>query len=61
MGTATLATFIDGGGLGDTINSGIRLGRDTVLVTGAVLTAVMALFLDWLAGAIEGLLRPKGL
>lgn len=61
VGTATLATFIDGGGLGDTINSGIRLGRDTVLVTGAVLTAVMALFLDWLAGAIEGLLRPKGL
>ena len=28
VGTATLATFVDGGGLGDIINSGIRLGRD---------------------------------
>ena len=61
VGTATLATFIDGGGLGDTINSGIRLGRDTVLVTGAMLTAVLALLLDWLAGAVEDALRPRGL
>ena len=61
VGTATLATFINGGGLGDTINSGIRLGRDTVLITGAVLTAVMALTLDWLAGETEHLLRPRGL
>ena len=61
VGTATLATFIDGGGLGDTINSGIRLGRDVVLVTGAMLTAVLALFLDWLAGAVEDALRPRGL
>ncbi len=61
VGTATLATFVDGGGLGDTINSGIRLGRDTVLVTGAVLTAMMALLLDWLARGAEDLLRPRGL
>jgi osmoprotectant transport system permease protein len=61
VGTATLATFVDGGGLGDTINSGIRLGRDTVLVTGAVLTAMMALLLDWVARGAEDLLRPRGL
>jgi len=61
VGTATLATFTNGGGLGDTINSGIRLGRETVLITGAVLTAVMALALDWLAEATEDILRPRGL
>ena len=61
VGTATLATFVDGGGLGDTINSGIRLGRDTVLVTGATLTAMMALTLDWVARGAETMLRPRGL
>ncbi len=61
VGTATLATFIDGGGLGDTITAGIRLGRETVLVTGAVLTAVLALALDWGAGALEARVRPRGL
>ena len=61
VGTATLATFIDGGGLGDTITAGIRLGRETVLVAGAALTAVLALALDWAAGWIESVLRPRGL
>jgi hypothetical protein len=27
----------------------------------AVVTAVLALFVDWLAGVIEDVLRPKGL
>jgi len=61
VGTATLATFVDGGGLGDTITAGIRLGRETVLVAGAALTAVLALTLDWAAGGIESALRPRGL
>jgi osmoprotectant transport system permease protein len=32
-----------------------------VLLTGSVLTAVVALALDWLAGLVEDVLRPKGL
>jgi osmoprotectant transport system permease protein len=61
VGTATLATFVAGGGLGDLINNGLRLGRETVVITGAVLTAVLALLIDWIAGLAEELLTPKGL
>ncbi|MGH3086852.1 MAG: ABC transporter permease [Rubrobacteraceae bacterium] len=61
VGTATLATFIDGGALGDIIDQGIRQSRESVLIAGSVLTAVLALFIDWLAGIAEDVLRPKGL
>jgi len=62
VGTATLATFIGAGTLGELINNALRLGRtDTVLIVGGVLTGVLALFVDWLAGVAETLLRPKGL
>jgi osmoprotectant transport system permease protein len=60
VGTAALATFINGGGLGDMINNGLKLSRDTVLLTGAVLTASLALTIDWVAGLAERYLRPKG-
>nr|MDQ3303205.1 ABC transporter permease [Actinomycetota bacterium] len=43
------------------IETGISLNRTPVLVTGAVLTSVLALFVDWLAGVAEDILRPKGL
>jgi osmoprotectant transport system permease protein len=61
VGTATLGTFIGAGGLGDLINNAIRLDRTVVLVTASGLTAVLALFIDWLAGVAEDILRPKGL
>lgn len=61
VGTATLATFIDGGTLGDVIDTGIRQSRESILITGSVLTAVLALSIDWLAGIAEDVLRPKGL
>jgi osmoprotectant transport system permease protein len=61
VGTATLATFVDAGGLGTVIDRGIRLGRDLVLVVGSVLTGALALSIDWLAGVAEDILRPKGL
>src|SRR5918994_1169707 len=61
VGTATLGTFVDAGGLGESINNALRLGReDTVLVVGSGLTAILALFIDWLAGIAEDILRPKG-
>lgn len=61
VGTAALATFINGGALGDIIDQGIRQSRDSILIVGSVLTAVLALFIDWLAGIAEDFLKPKGL
>lgn len=61
VGTATLATFIGAGGLGFLIDQGNRFNRTSVLITGSVLTAVLALLLDWVAGIVEDLVRPKGL
>lgn len=61
VGTATLAWLARAGGLGLIIQTGISMNRMTVLITGAVLTAVLALFIDWLAGVVEDLLRPRGL
>lgn len=61
VATATIGTFINAGTLGDLITNGIALDRDPVLITGAVLTAVLAVGIDWLAGVAEDVLRPKGL
>jgi osmoprotectant transport system permease protein len=62
VGTATLTTFTGAGTLGELINNALRLGReDTVLVVGSGLTAILALFIDWLASVAEDILRPRGL
>ncbi|WP_214317583.1 ABC transporter permease [Nonomuraea sediminis] len=61
VGIATVATFINAGGLGDIIVAGIKLQRTPILVTGGVLTAVIALGLDWLAGLAEKYVRPHGI
>ncbi len=61
VGTATLAVFINGGGLGQIITTGIVQGRELVTIVGSVLVAVLALSVDYLAGLIEDVLRPKGL
>lgn len=61
VGTATLATFVSAGGLGDIISGGIVTNRQTVVLVGSVLTAVVALFIDHLGGIAEGQLSPKGL
>ncbi|UQA97970.1 ABC transporter permease [Streptomyces halobius] len=61
VGTATLATFGGGGGLGDLISAGIITQRMPVLVLGSVLTVALALLVEWLASLAELLLRPRGL
>jgi osmoprotectant transport system permease protein len=61
VGTVTLAAFVNGGGLGAIIISGITSGRELVTIVGAVLTAVLALLVDYVAGLAEDWLRPKGL
>lgn len=61
VGTAALGTFVNAGGLGDIINGGIVANRSPIIVTGGVLTAALALLVDWLGGIAEDALRPRGI
>lgn len=61
VGTATLATFINGGGLGILITTGVNLNLNAVLIAGSILVALLALTIDWLGRVVEQLARPKGL
>lgn len=61
VGTATFATFINAGGLGALITTGITLFRYPILVSGALLVAVLALLVDWLGRLLEYAVTPKGL
>jgi osmoprotectant transport system permease protein len=61
VGVATLATFVNAGGLGDMIVNGIKLSRHPVLITGGVLTCCIAFLVDWLGSLAEDVLRPRGL
>ena len=61
VATATLATFIDAGGLGGGLVAGIKLNRESLSLTFGVLAAVLALFADWVGGIAEELLRPRGI
>jgi osmoprotectant transport system permease protein len=61
VGTATLATFVGGGGLGNLIDTGYKLSRYPILVVGAVLAVALALLVDWLGSLAERWLGPKGL
>lgn len=61
VGTATLATFVNGGGLGLLITTGVNLDLARVLITGSVLVALLALSVDWLGRIVEHVARPKGL
>ncbi len=61
VGTATLGVFINAGGLGAIITTGIVQGRPLMTFTGSVLVACLALTIDYLAGVSEDLLRPRGL
>jgi osmoprotectant transport system permease protein len=61
VGVAAFATFIDAGGLGALIQTGITLFRTSVLVSGGLLIALLALVVDWLGRVLEMAVRPKGL
>lgn len=61
IGTAALAFLFGGGGLGIIIFRGYQLNRTSVLMVGAVLTAALALLVDWLAGIVEEQLTPQGM
>ena len=59
VGTAALATFINGGGLGTMITTGIAVDRTPIIVTGSVLVAVFALAMDWVVMIAGELLSPS--
>jgi osmoprotectant transport system permease protein len=59
--SATLATFIGGGGLGGGLVAGIGLDRPILSVTYGIIVAALALFADWLGLVAEEVLRPKGI
>ncbi|MFQ5856949.1 MAG: ABC transporter permease [Anaerolineae bacterium] len=53
VGTAALGAFIGAGGLGTFIITGIPLMRDRMILVGAILTAVMAVLVDWVLGKVQ--------
>jgi osmoprotectant transport system permease protein len=61
VSSAPLAAFIGGGTLGGLIVSGFALTRPTLIITGSVLAAGLALLADWAGGVVEDILRPRGL
>lgn len=60
-GTAAFGGLVGAGGLGAYLNSGIKLGEKPMLIIGAVMIAMLALLLDWLARVVEVVCTPKGL
>ncbi|MGH3763604.1 MAG: ABC transporter permease [Pseudonocardiaceae bacterium] len=59
VGTAVLATFVGGGGLGSLIVRAQTLNRPVVLITAGAIIAALALMVDWLAGVAERLVRTR--
>jgi osmoprotectant transport system permease protein len=61
IGTATIAALIGAGGLGDFIFRGISMADNQMILTGAIPTALLALFMDSLLNFVEIKLTPKGM
>ncbi len=61
IGTATVASIIGGGGLGDLIFLGLRLNKNHLIIIGAVATSVLAILVDALIHAVEKKITPRGL
>ncbi len=53
VGTATLASYIGAGGLGELVQQALRLNRINVLLVAGAIIATVALLIDWLAGVAE--------
>jgi len=59
VGTAALATFVGAGGLGALITVGLDNQRDRILYTGAALTALLALAVDWAIATLAELTHQR--
>ena len=60
VGTVPLAFLIGGGGLGELIFTGIDLMEPTMLLAGAIPTALLAIFVDFAIGQCQYWLVPRG-
>ncbi|MEH3156156.1 MAG: ABC transporter permease [Gordonia paraffinivorans] len=61
VGTATLSTFIGATSLGTLITTGVTLFLPKLLVSGALLVALLALVIDWLGRLVEYFATPRGI
>lgn len=60
VGTVPLAFLIGGGGLGELIFTGIDLDEPIMMLTGAIPTAMLAIAIDSVVGAVSYVTVPKG-
>lgn len=60
VGTAPLAFLVGGGGLGELIFTGIDLMDSSMLLAGAIPTAILAITADFVIGQCQFWLIPKG-
>src|ERR671921_2315519 len=61
VASATLATFVGGGGLGDLIVLGLQRNDQAVLIAGSLAVAALAIITEVSFGALERAITPKGL
>ncbi len=61
VASATLATFIGGGGLGNLIVEGLQRNDQAILLAGSLSVAVLAVITEVGFGGLERALTPKGL
>jgi len=61
VGTTTLAAFIGAGGLGVPIVAGLQMANTTVILSGALPAAALALMIDGSLSKVENWVRPRGL
>jgi len=59
IASATLATFIGGGGLGDFIVQGLAGNSTKVLLVGVIPVALLALTAELLLGTLQRLVSPR--
>lgn len=58
VGTATIATYISAGGLGDFIARGLAISDNRLILLGAIPAALLAITLDWGIGRLQKSLQP---
>ena len=61
VGTTTLAAFIGAGGLGVPIVAGLQMANTTVILSGALPAAALALMIDGSLSKVENWVKPRGL
>ena len=61
IGTATIAAFIGGGGLGKQIYAGIQIINTNMILSGAIPACALALLIDYIFGLVEKAVVPVSL